>query len=68
VHDHAGTAVYSHWQTKHILGINKEDVLFSATDVGWIVGHIFMVYGAFLEGATTILYEGKAVGSPDNFQ
>ncbi|EAS04010.1 AMP-dependent synthetase/ligase (macronuclear) [Tetrahymena thermophila SB210] len=68
VHDHAGTAVYCDWQMKHILDIGSNDTLFSATDVGWIVGHIFMIYGAFIKGATTILYEGRSTGTPDNIQ
>lgn len=53
---------------KYILDINSNDTLFSATDVGWIIGHIYMIYGAFIRGATTILYEGKSTGTPDNVQ
>jgi propionyl-CoA synthetase len=44
---------------KHIMGIQKGDVYFSTSDIGWVVGHSFIVYGPLLMGATTILYEGK---------
>ncbi len=43
----------------HIKGINKNDVYFSSSDIGWVVGHTFIVYGPLLRGATTVLYEVK---------
>jgi propionyl-CoA synthetase len=41
------------------MGINSGDVYFSASDIGWVVGHSFLLYGPLLRGATTIVYEGK---------
>jgi len=49
----------------HINGIYKGDTYFSASDIGWVVGHHFIVYGPLLVGATTVIYEGKPVGTPD---
>jgi propionyl-CoA synthetase len=43
---------------KHIMDIHKKDVYFAASDIGWVVGHQFIVYGPLIRGATTILYEG----------
>lgn len=43
----------------HIMGINLNDIYFASSDIGWVVGHSFTVYGPLLRGATTILYEGK---------
>jgi propionyl-CoA synthetase len=47
------------------LGVNKGDVFWSASDVGWVVGHSYIIYGPLFKGATTIIYEGKPVGTPD---
>jgi len=47
------------WTMNHIKDIQKGDVYFSSSDIGWVVGHSFIVYGPLLRGATTILYEGK---------
>ncbi len=44
---------------KYIMDINKDDVYFSGSDIGWVVGHQFTVYGPLLRGATTVLFEGK---------
>lgn len=49
----------------HISDIKKGDVYFSGSDIGWVVGHQFIVYGPLLRGATTVLYEGKPSGTPD---
>ena len=49
----------------NLLDIGKGDVYFSASDIGWVVGHHFTVYGPLLVGASTVLYEGKPVGTPD---
>jgi propionyl-CoA synthetase len=46
---------------KHTFDINKGDMFFSASDIGWVVGHSFIVYGPLIRGATTILYEGKPI-------
>jgi propionyl-CoA synthetase len=50
---------------KHIMGIKRGDVYFSASDIGWVVGHSFGVYGPLIMGATTVVYEGKPTGTPD---
>ena len=51
---------------KYIMNIHKNDICFSTSDIGWIVGHVFMVYGPILRGATTILFEGKPIGTPNS--
>jgi propionyl-CoA synthetase len=51
---------------KYIMNVHKNDICFSTSDIGWIVGHVFMVYGPILRGATTILFEGKPVGTPNS--
>ena len=51
---------------KYIMNINKGDICFSTSDIGWIVGHVFMVYGPLLRGATTVLFEGKPIGTPNS--
>jgi propionyl-CoA synthetase len=50
---------------KYIMNISQGDICFSTSDIGWIVGHVFMVYGPLLRGATTVLFEGKPVGTPN---
>ncbi len=65
VRDNGGHAVALKWSMKHIYGINPGEVYWAASDVGWVVGHSYIVYGPLLLGATTILYEGKPVGTPD---
>ena len=51
---------------KYIMNIQSGDICFSTSDIGWIVGHVFMVYGPLLRGATTVLFEGKPVGTPNS--
>jgi len=65
VRDNGGHAVALHWTMKHIYGIDAGDVFWAASDVGWVVGHSYIVYGPLLKGATTVMYEGKPVGTPD---
>src|SRR5690625_7405251 len=48
-----------------IFGLHPGDTMFTASDVGWVVGHSYIVYAPLLAGATTVLYEGKPVGTPD---
>lgn len=48
-----------------VMDIHEKDVLFSSSDIGWVVGHSFNIYGPLLRGATAVLYEGKPVGTPD---
>ena len=65
VRDNGGHAVALTWSMRHIYGIEPGDVFWAASDVGWVVGHSYIVYGPLLAGATTVLYEGKPVGTPD---
>jgi len=65
VRDNGGHAVALKWSMKHIYGVDPGDVYWAASDVGWVVGHSYIVYGPLLHGCTTILYEGKPVGTPD---
>jgi propionyl-CoA synthetase len=63
--DNGGHAVALNWSMKNIYNMNPGDVFWSASDVGWVVGHSYIVYAPLLYGCTTILYEGKPVGTPD---
>ncbi|RDI46465.1 propionyl-CoA synthetase [Nocardia mexicana] len=65
VRDNGGHAVALLWSMRHIYGIEPGDVFWAASDVGWVVGHSYIVYGPLLAGATAVLYEGKPVGTPD---
>ena len=65
VRDNGGHAVALKWSMKAIYGIDPGDVFWAASDIGWVVGHSYIVYAPLLAGATTILYEGKPVGTPD---
>ena len=65
VRDNGGHAVALAWSLKNVFGIEPGDVFWAASDIGWVVGHSYIVYGPLLYGATTILYEGKPVGTPD---
>jgi propionyl-CoA synthetase len=65
VRDNGGHMVALKWSMSHIYGIEPGDVFWAASDVGWVVGHSYIVYGPLLQGATTIIYEGKPVGTPD---
>ncbi|TYC98528.1 propionyl-CoA synthetase [Arthrobacter echini] len=65
VRDNGGHAVALTWTMQAVFGIGPGDVMLTASDVGWVVGHSYIVYGPLLAGATTVLYEGKPVGTPD---
>ncbi len=65
VRDNGGHAVALKWTMKNIYNIDPGEVFWSASDVGWVVGHSYIVYGPLLQGATTVIYEGKPVGTPD---
>ena len=65
VRDNGGHAVALHWSMEHVYGVGAGEVYWAASDIGWVVGHSYIVYGPLLRGATTILYEGKPVGTPD---
>jgi propionyl-CoA synthetase len=65
VRDNGGHAVALKWSMKAIYNVDAGEVYWAASDVGWVVGHSYIVYGPLLKGCTTILYEGKPVGTPD---
>jgi propionyl-CoA synthetase len=65
VRDNGGHAVALRWTMPNVYGIGPGDVFWAASDVGWVVGHSYIVYAPLLAGATTVLYEGKPVGTPD---
>ncbi len=63
--DTGGYAVALHWSMENIYDVRPGETMFTASDVGWVVGHSYIVYAPLLTGATTVLYEGKPVGTPD---
>jgi propionyl-CoA synthetase len=63
--DNGGHAVALKWSMKNIYNVEPGDVYWAASDVGWVVGHSYIVYGPLLHGCTTIFYEGKPIGTPD---
>ena len=65
VRDNGGHIVALQWTMKNIYDINPGEVFWAASDVGWVVGHSYIVYAPLFHGATTVLYEGKPVGTPD---
>ncbi|MFD1660078.1 propionyl-CoA synthetase [Streptomyces caeni] len=65
VRDNGGHAVALAWSMKNVYDIGPGDVWWAASDVGWVVGHSYIVYAPLLAGATTVLYEGKPIGTPD---
>ena len=65
VRDNGGHAVALRWSMENIYDIGPGDVWWTASDVGWVVGHSYIVYAPLIVGATTVLYEGKPVGTPD---
>jgi len=65
VRDNGGHAVALTWSMKNVYNIEAGDMWWSASDVGWVVGHSYIVYAPLFAGATTIVFEGKPVGTPD---
>ncbi|MDF2367750.1 propionyl-CoA synthetase [Sneathiella sp.] len=65
VRDNGGHAVALRWSMKYVYDIDPGEVFWAASDVGWVVGHSYIVYAPLLHGCTTILFEGKPVGTPD---
>jgi propionyl-CoA synthetase len=65
VRDNGGHAVALRWSMQHIYDTHPGEVFWAASDIGWVVGHSYIVYGPLLAGCTTVLYEGKPVGTPD---
>lgn len=65
VRDNGGHAVALKWTMEHFYGVKPGEVFWAASDVGWVVGHSYIVYAPLLHGCTTVVYEGKPVGTPD---
>jgi propionyl-CoA synthetase len=65
VRDNGGHAVALKWSMEHVYGVRPGEVFWAASDIGWVVGHSYIVYGPLLHGCTTVMYEGKPVGTPD---
>ena len=65
IRDNGGHMVALKWSMKNIYDVDPGDVYWAASDVGWVVGHSYIVYAPLLHGCTTVMYEGKPVGTPD---
>jgi propionyl-CoA synthetase len=65
VRDNGGHAVALHWSLRSIYDVKPDEVFWTASDVGWVVGHSYIVYAPLLLGCTAVMYEGKPVGTPD---
>src|SRR5262245_10144388 len=65
VRDNGGHSVALEWSMKNVYDVDPGEVYWAASDVGWVVGHSYIVYGPLFHGCTTVLYEGKPVGTPD---
>lgn len=65
VRDNGGHAVALRWSMENIYNVKPGDVFWAASDVGWVVGHSYIVYAPLITGCTTIVYEGKPIGTPD---
>ena len=65
VRDNGGHAVALHWSMRHIYDVEPGDVYWAASDIGWVVGHSYVTYAPLIYGCTSILFEGKPIGTPD---
>jgi propionyl-CoA synthetase len=65
VRDNGGHMVALKWSMQYLYGVNPGEIWWCASDIGWVVGHSYIVYAPLLHGATSIMYEGKPVGTPD---
>ncbi|KAF1330365.1 Acyl-coa synthetase short-chain family member 3, partial [Globisporangium splendens] len=65
VRDNGGHAVALKWSMSNVMNTHQGETYWAASDIGWVVGHSYIVYGPLLQGCTSILYEGKPVGTPD---
>jgi acyl-coenzyme A synthetase/AMP-(fatty) acid ligase len=65
IRDNGGHAVALKFSMKNIFGVDPGDVYWAASDVGWVVGHSYIVYGPLIHGCTSIIYEGKPIKTPD---
>ena len=63
--DNGGHLVALKWSMNNIYGVSPGEVYWAASDIGWVVGHSYIVYGPLFHGCTTVIYEGKSVGTPD---
>ena len=63
--DNGGHLVALAWSMKNIYGVEPGEVYWAASDIGWVVGHSYIVYGPLFNGCTSVIYEGKSVGTPD---
>ncbi|MBP2563046.1 propionyl-CoA synthetase [Neorhizobium galegae] len=65
VRDNGGHMVALHWSMENIFGVKPGEVFWTASDIGWVVGHSYIVYAPLLTGNTSVIFEGKPVGTPD---
>ena len=65
VHDNGGHAVAMAWSVPNIYDIGRDETFWAGSDIGWAVGHSYIVYGPLIHGCTSVMYEGKPVGTPD---
>ncbi len=65
VRQNGGHAVALKWTMRNVYDVDPGDVYWAASDIGWVVGHSYIIYGPLLHGCTTVMYEGKPVGTPD---
>ena len=65
VRDNGGHMVALKWSMQYLYGVDPGEVWWCGSDIGWVVGHSYIVYGPLLHGATSVMYEGKPVGTPD---
>ena len=65
VRDNAGHLVSLKWSMKNVYNVNPGDVFWAASDIGWVVGHSYIIYAPLFQGCSTVLFEGKPVGTPD---
>ncbi len=65
VRDNGGHLVALAWSMANVYGVSPGEVYWAASDIGWVVGHSYIVYGPLIHGCTSVLYEGKPVGTPD---
>lgn len=65
VRDNGGHMVALHWSMRNFFGVNPGETFWAASDIGWVVGHSYIVYGPLLAGNASVIFEGKPVGTPD---
>ena len=62
---HGSQLISYNYPLKYFFDIQRNDVMFATSDIGWIVGHYFTVYGPLIRGGTSVMYEGKPIGTPN---